>query len=127
MELDLTRLANDVSEELAAYVAPPRDAAAVGSPLPGQWYATELAAMRTSLVPPYWTKMRDINPGSQSLVILDVAVVADDAEGSLVAFDPLAGSEFVLALRDPDLDRARAVDVVSCGVRGDPVSCFLSR
>lgn len=127
MELDLARLANDVSEELAACVVPPRDPAAVGSPLADEWYATELAAMRSSLVQPYWTKIRDIDPGSQSLVILDVAVVADDAEGYLVAFDPLADGEFVLALRDPDPDRARGVEVVSCGVRGDAVGCFLSR
>jgi hypothetical protein len=127
MELDLARLANDVSEELAAYVVPPRDAAAVGSPLPDEWFATELAVMRSSLVPPYWTKMRDIDPGSQTLVILDVVVVADDAERSLVAFDPLADGEFVLALRDPDPDGARGVDVVSCHVRGDAVGCFLAR
>ena len=39
----------------------------------------------------------------------------------------LAGGEFVMASREPDPDRARAVDVVSCGVRGDAVGCFLSR
>jgi hypothetical protein len=127
MELDLSRLANDVSDELAAYVVPPRDAAAVGTPLPDEWYASALAAMKSSLVPPYWTKMRDIDPCSQGLTILDVVVVAEDAEGSLVAFAPLAGGEFVLASREPDPDRARAVDVVSCGVRGDAVGCFLSR
>jgi len=71
--------------------------------------------------------MRDIDPGSPSLVILDVAIVADDAEGSVVAFDPRAAGEFVTALRDPDPDRASAVDVVSCGVGGDAVDCFLSR
>ncbi len=127
MELNLARLAKDVSDELAAYVIPQRDVAAVGSPLPDEWYATELAAMRSSLVAPYWTKMRDIDPASQSLVILDVAVVADDGEGSLVALDPIGDSEFVLAVRETDPDRARRVEVVSCGVRGDAVGCFLSR
>jgi hypothetical protein len=127
MEFDLARLAKDVSEELAAYVVPPRDPAAIGYPLPAEWYATELAAMRSSLIPPYWTEIRDIDPGSGELVILHVAVVADDAEGYLVAFDPLADGEFVLALRDRDPDRARGVDAVSCGVRGGAVGCFLSR
>jgi hypothetical protein len=126
MELDLASLANDVSEDLASYVVPARDGSELGSPLPDEWYAAGLAAMRSSLVPPYWTKMRDMDPVSRGLVILDVAVVADDAEDSLVTFDPAAG-EFVLASRDPDPDRTRAVDVVSCGVRGDAVGCFLSR
>jgi hypothetical protein len=126
MELDLVRLANNVSGELAVYAIPSRDVAALGSPLPDDWYAAGLAAMKLSLVSPYWTKIRDIDPSSQRLVVLDVVVVADD-EPSLVAFDPLGAGEFVLGLRDPDPDRARAVDIISCGVRGDAVGCFLSR
>ena len=71
--------------------------------------------------------MRDLDPGSQNLVFLNVVVVADDAGGYLVVYDPFACGEFVLAWRDSDPDRARNVDVVSCGVRGDAVGCFLSR
>jgi hypothetical protein len=127
MAVDLTRLAQDVSEELRAYVVPQRDGTEVGSPLPAEWYATGLAAMRTSLVTPYWTEMRDLDPRSGQLVILKVVVVADDGDGSLVALDPLSDGEFVLAFRDPDPDEARNIGVVSCGVRGDAVGCFLSR
>ena len=127
MELDLTSLGRDVTDEVNAYQVPAHDPAALGSPLPPEWFAAGLAEMRTSLVSPYWTRIRDMDPKSRELVILDVVVVADDRAGSLVAFDPAIRGEFVLAVRDPDADRSRGVDVVSCGVRGDVVGCFLAR
>jgi hypothetical protein len=95
--------------------------------LPEAWYLTELAAMRASLVAPFWTQIRDRDPQCGKLVILKVAVVADDGEGYLVAFDPLADGGFVLALREPDPETARGIHAVSCGIRGDAVGCFLSR
>jgi hypothetical protein len=127
MEIDLARLAKQISDELDAYVVPERHPAALGTPLPEAWYVTELAAMRSALVPPYWTKIRDQDSQSGEIVTLEVAVVADDGEGYLVALDPRADGEFVLALRELDPDAARRIDVVSCGVRGDAVGCFLSR
>ncbi len=127
MEVDLARLAKQVNEELDAYVAPVPHPSTLGTPLSEAWYATELAAMRSSLVAPYWTRLRDLDHQSGELVILDVAVVADDGEGYLVALDPIANGEFVLALRDPDPETSRGIDAVSCGVRSDAVGCFLSR
>jgi hypothetical protein len=81
--------------------------------------------MRQALVVPYATRVRDVGPEGE-LVILSGAVVADDGEGSLVIYDA-ASDEFVLAVRDGDSDPAPAVDIVSCGVRGTAVDCFLSR
>ncbi len=126
MDVDLARLAQDVREELDGFVVPAPDPTALGAPLPLEWYASELAEMRKSLVTPYWAQIRDLDPDTRCLVILKAVVVADD-EGNLVAFDPQAQGEFVLALRDPDPDRVRGADAVSCGVRGDAVGCFVSR
>ena len=127
MEVDLVRLAEEVREELDAFVTPSPNPAALGTPLPPEWYAMELAAMRKSLVPPYWIQMRDLDPSLGRLVILNVVVVADDGDGTLVAYDPQNQGEFVLAQRGADPDAERGVGIVSCGVRGDVVGCFLSR
>ena len=128
MATDLANLADDVVAALNSFSIPEaHPPEALGTPLPPEWYKTGLAEMRASLVSPYWIEMRDIDPKSKALVILKVAVVADDGDGSLIGFDPNGQGEFVLALRDPDPDSARGIDVVSCGVRGDAVGCFLSR
>lgn len=128
MATDLASLADDVVAAINAFSIPgSHPPAALGAPLPPEWYETSLAEMRTALVSPYWIEMRDIDPKSKALVILKVAVVADDGDGSLIGFDPNGQGEFVLALRDTDPDSARGIDVVSCGVRGDSVGCFLSR
>jgi len=50
-----------------------------------------------------------------------------DGVGTLVAYDPQNQGEFVLAQRGADPDAERGVGIVSCGVRGDVVGCFLSR
>ena len=126
MDIDLAHLAQRVSNSLGSYAIPKRDPLAVGSELPASWFSEGLAAMRLALVEPYWTQMRDFDPATGELIVLSVVVVADD-DGSLVVFDPRTSSEFALAERDIDRDRARCVDVVACGVRGDPVDCFLSR
>lgn len=111
---------------MTSYVIPERDPLAVGSELPASWFSEGLGAMRLALVEPYWTQMRDLDPATGELIVLSVVVVADD-DGSLVVFDPRTVSEFALAERDIDSDRIRGVDAVACGVRGDPVDCFLSR
>ena len=57
--------------------------------------------------------------------MLNVVIVVDDGEGGLVAYDPTA-DDYVLVVRDADRDCSRGVDIVSCGVRGDVVGCYLS-
>jgi hypothetical protein len=128
MDLELARLAKDVQESVDAYAIPhDHPADALGEPLSAQWYEAGLAEMRASLVSPYWLEIRDLDPDTGKLVVLKVAVVAEPGDGSVVAFDPRSGGEFVAALRELDTDRERAVDAVSCGLRGDAVGCFLSR
>ena len=126
MDIDLSDLAQRVSASVASYVVPERDPLAVGSELPASWFSDGLGTMRSALVEPFWTQMRDLDPATGELIVLPVVVVADD-DGSLVVFDPRTSDEFALAARDIDSDRTRGVDVVACGVRGDPVDCFLSR
>jgi hypothetical protein len=127
MEVDLESLARQVRDVLDAYVIPEPHLAALGTPLHDAWFAAELAAMKAALVAPFWTKMRDLDPQTGKVVILRVAIVAEDSDGYLVAFDPLTKAEFVLASREIDPEATRGVDAVSCGVRGDAVGCFLSR
>lgn len=127
MEVDLAQLADDVRDGLAAYEIPERHPDALGTPLSPEWYKGRLAEMRAALVNPRWIRMRDQDAKSGLLVILDVVLVADDGDGSLVVFDPQADGEFALAVRDPDQVLSRGINVVSCGVRGDAVGCFLSR
>jgi len=81
--------------------------------------------MRTALVMPRAAKIRDCVEETGELIIVDVMIVADDGEGTIVAYD-LQADTFVLASIDPDPDQIRAVDAVSCGVRGSAVDCFLA-
>lgn len=127
MEVDFESLARQVRDRVDAYAIPEPHPAALGAPLPDAWYAAELSAMKAALVAPYWTKIRDLDPQSGKLAVLSVAVVAEDSDGYLVAFDPLTTAEFVLAYREIDPESARGIDAVSSGVRGDAVDCFLSR
>jgi hypothetical protein len=125
MDLDLNDMAGRVRRELDAYAVPKLHPAALGHPLPKEWIEGRLAAMRQALVEPRWIKIRDTDPLSNGLLVLDVALVAAEEDGTLLVFDP-QGGEFVLAQRDQDPDPVRAVNAVSCGVRGDAVGCFLS-
>jgi hypothetical protein len=127
VKVEFDQLASIVRTELESYAPPQLRPGALGEPLPASWFETKLAEMRRSLVDPYWTDIRDEDSASRKLVVLKVAVVADDGAGSLVAFDPRGEGEFVLAQRDADPDAARGVGIVSCGVRGDVVGCFLAR
>ena len=128
MATDLANLADDVVVALNSFSIPEAyPPQALGTALPSEWYETGLAEMRAALVSPYWIEMRDLDPQSKALVILKVAVVADDGHDKLIVFDPEGQGKFVLCLRDPDPDSPRGIDVVSCGIRGDAVGCFLSR
>jgi hypothetical protein len=125
MQIDFSDLPRRVALGLDAYRVLPHPESALGSALPPEWYAERLVAMRSALVQPTPAKIRDVDPATGGIVVLDVMIVVDDGEGGMVAFHPLA-NEFVLVVRDTDPDRLRAVDIVSCGVRGDVVDCYLS-
>ena len=125
MDVDLIDLANRVRRNLDGFVIPEPDPAALGSPLPKAWFEGRLAAMQQALVEPRWMQIRDSDALSNDLVILNVVLVAAEEDGTLVVFDT-QGGEFILAQRDPDPDPIRAIDAVSCGVRGDAIDCFLA-
>lgn len=125
METTHSDLRRKVQEELDAYQVPEPHPEAVGSPLPMSWFTGRLAEMRTALVMPCAAKIRDCAEGTGELVIVDVVIVADDGQGTIIAYDPQADT-FVLATTDPDPDQIRSVDAVSCGIRGSAVDCFLA-
>lgn len=125
METPHSKLRQKVLAELDAYEVPEPHPEAMGLSLPPSWFSDRLAEMRTALVMPRAAKIRDGAEGTGELVIVDVVIVADDEQGIIVAYDPQADT-FVLATPDPDPDRIRGVDAVSCGVRGNAVDCFLS-
>lgn len=125
METGLNDLRCRVAFDLDVYRVPEHPENALGAALPPEWYAERLASMKAALVQPTPATIRDADPATGELVVLDVAIVVDDGEGGLVAYDP-ATYDYVLVVREADRDRSRGVDIVSCGVRGDVVDCYLS-
>jgi len=119
----LLRLRRGVETEIRDYVYEFPDNGMIGNRMPEARVAQGLAQMRTSLVNPYWVEVevRDtIDQIEMDVPILRKgAVIADDGKGTVLLFDPIAG-EFVLAQRV-------ATGLVTIGVRGDAVGCFLAR
>lgn len=125
--MDITHLdlRMKVEAELNAFIVPAHHPEALGLPLPPSWFLDRLVEMRAALVIPHSAKIRDTDEETGTLVIIDVIIVVDDQAGVIVAYDPKADT-FVLAVPDPDQDRIRGVNAVSCGVRGRAVDCYLS-
>ena len=120
MTVDLTKIKADVKHEIETYpVPPPRHPDLVGSALPASWFQEGLAEMRDALVEPYIADALWFEGRTNERVSRPVAVVAEDAEGHVVALD-FEGDEFELL---------RRVDgsLFSMNVRGDAVGCFLAR
>lgn len=120
--MDLHTLRREVENQIATYqYEVPKDA--VGRPLKIDRVDTELNAMRTALVDPYWAdvELRDTAEqiNSAGIISRKCAVVADDRSGNLVAFDPIE-NEFLLAIEGE-------AGLSSIGVRGDAVGCFMAR
>jgi hypothetical protein len=96
---------------------------AIGNPWTDEVVQTGLAQFRISLVEPYWAEVeiRDTfaQVGMTAAPRRRCAVVADDAKGTLLLFDPVENS-FVLAERS-------GAGLTTFGVRGDAVGCFLAR
>ncbi len=79
--------------------------------------------MRAALVAPYWAdvELRDTHEQIAAAPAMSrrCVVVADDLKGTVLTFDPIE-NEFLLAVRREDV-------LLSIGVRGDAVGCFMAR
>jgi hypothetical protein len=105
------------------YLPPALSSSTIGVPLSPRRIEEELNTMRNALVQPYWSvvELRDTydqvrqaeGPNRQCVV------VADDGQGTLLLFDP-SQNDFALAT-------ATSTGLVTIGVRGDAVGCFMSR
>jgi hypothetical protein len=125
--MDLEELRRRVVDEIDHYVYLVPEGAN-GRPWNLEKVDTKLREFRSALVQPYWVDIirRDIlfeeilSSRSSRLIHLmnRCVVVADDRHGIVLAFDPSA-SEFLLAER-------RADTLVSFGMSGDAVGCFLA-
>jgi hypothetical protein len=118
----LSRVRRKVEEEIDGHVYVVPDGA-IGNPKPMAAIAAGLAQMRVSLVEPYWVEaeVRDTfeQIGMSTPPRRQCAVIADDGQGMLLLFDPVEDS-FVLAQREK-------TELITIGVRGDAVGCFLAR
>jgi hypothetical protein len=118
----LSRLRREVEYEIDNYVYEVPDDA-IGKPTAEAAIAEGLAQMRSSLVEPYWAEVqiRDTfeQIGMSVVARHRCAVVADDRKGFLLTFD-LAEGSFLLAQRGE-------TGLITFGVRGDAVGCFLAR
>jgi hypothetical protein len=107
-----------VEKEIETYVCDfPDDA--IGNPWSQAAIQHGLAKFRASLVEPYWTEVEIRDTYEQVGMIEGPRSVADDGKGMLLLFDP-AENSFVLAERGSE-------GLITFGVRGDAVGCFLAR
>jgi hypothetical protein len=118
----LSRLRSEVEQAIIEYVyVVPNDA--IGNPMTDAAVDDGLALLRASLIEPYWEEV-EIRDTFEQVGMLSgprrkCAAVADDRSGMLLLFDPLENS-FVLAQRG-------VRGLITFGIRGDAVGCFLSR
>lgn len=120
--MDLHELGRRVAAEIDSYEYVYPDGM-IGEPLSAEFVQGQLEEMRNALVAPYWAKvtLRDTVEQicSTSPLIRCCAVVADDADGTLLAYDPVP-NHFLLVRRCAD-------GLESYGVDGDAVGCFIAR
>lgn len=120
--MDLGALRATVEREIDSYeYQVPKDS--IGTAWPSNKVEDSLHKMRAALVDPYWAEviMRDT---FEQITATDAAprrcaVVADDGQGTYLVFDPIE-SDFLLAQKQEQY-------LVSFGVCGDAVGCFLAR
>jgi hypothetical protein len=95
----------------------------LGTPLSEEWVSAALREMREALINPYWTQVEFPVSSAQAPLgepkTRSCVAVADDGQGWLLLWDPLA-EEFVLAWLSDTFPR-------TFGIRGDAVGCFLAR
>ena len=120
MAVDLQQLALRVRGDVDAYVVREPHPGQLGTPLPVEWFEAGLMEMRAALVEPYVLELADHHSKPGEVLVRGVAVVADDGDQALLAFDPDPEGDFVLAWRDQS-------GAALSNIRGDAVGCFLSR
>lgn len=120
--MDLETLRRDVENAIENYRGD-ATAGTLGTPWAKDRVEAELTAMRAALVAPYWAdvELRDTHENIAANVAPSrrCAVVADDRTQSFLAFDPIE-NESLLAVRHKE-------GLLSIGVRGDAVGCFMAR
>jgi hypothetical protein len=110
-------LAALVRKEIEDFKVPEPHPLQLGSPLPPEWFAEQLAEMRSALVDPYCIDMPDGRRPEEGA--RTVWVVAEDAH-VLLAYDADPEGDFVLIFRS-------AAEPELSPVRGDAVGCFMAR
>ena len=117
--MDFQQLACQVRNEIESYVVPAPHPDQLGTPLPPEWYEAGLREMRAALVEPYNQEVADHHTRPGEVLTRTVAIVADDGDQTLLAYDPNPEGDFVLVWRP-------ANEKGISNIRGDAVGCFLS-
>ena len=112
-QLDLASLRRKVELEIDEYVYQVPEGS-IGNPWPAHKVEQQLHAFRGALVDPYWTEIVDDDKKRRHCV-----AVADDKMSYLLVFEPGA-QKFMLVTK-------KGSDLISFGVDGDAVGCFLAR
>jgi hypothetical protein len=125
MKITPAHLHERVKNELRSYIVPEHHPDAIGSAMPRSWYSERLDHMREALVFPVAVRVHDVDEATGDPVTLNMLIVIDDGQGTLVAYNP-ARSKLVLANYFLGQDRTRPLEAASTGVRGGAVDCFLA-
>jgi hypothetical protein len=115
-------LRRTIEQEIDSYVYQ-RHPQAVGTPMPQEWVARQLAEMRAALVDPVLRhiQIRDSVAqicGEEPPSVRECFLIADDKDGYELYFDPTS-NDFVLAYSGNSPS--------TFNVRGDAVGCFMAR
>ena len=112
-QLDLVKLRRKVELEIDEYVYEVPDGS-IGNSWPPDKVERQLSAFRSALVDPYWIDVVDDDKKRKPCV-----VVADDKKSHLLVFEPEV-QKFMFVMKQGN-------DLISFGVDGDAVGCFLAR
>jgi hypothetical protein len=115
----LANVAARVRAEIDAFVLPEPHPDQLGAPLPPEWFAAELNAMRAALVEPYFLIADGDGRYPEKKSALRVVIVAEEDE-TLLAFDPDPEGDFALIFQS-------AARFGLSPIRGGAVDCFLAR
>jgi hypothetical protein len=112
-QLNLARLRQKVEVEIDEYVYEVPEGS-IGISWSPEKVEQQLCAFRKALVDPYWVDIIGDDKQRKPCV-----AVADDKKSYLLVFEPEAQT-FILVMK-------KGSDLISFGVDGDAVGCFLAR